>query len=62
AYKFESDFAAAESTIRNFINTFGSQQGGQRVFVWQEDTKVNFGFLVEVNGIVENHYISIEVG
>lgn len=62
AYRFESDFAAAESTIRNFINTFGSQQGGQRVFVWQEDTKVNFGFLVEVDGIVENHYISIEVG
>ncbi len=61
-YRFESDFPVAESTIRNFINTFGSQQAGQRVFVWEDDTRINFGFLIEVEGIVENHYISIEVG
>jgi hypothetical protein len=60
-YAIESDFAAAETAIKSFIGDFGAGQG-IRVFEWQDETTINFGFLVEVNGIVENHYISIEVG
>jgi hypothetical protein len=60
-YAAESDFAAAETAIQKFISDFGAGQG-VRVFEWQEESAVNFGFLVQVNGIVENHYIAIEVG
>ncbi len=60
-YEIEADFAAAEASIQDFARDFG---GGQatRVFEWEDETRVNFGFLIEVNGIVENHYISIKVG
>jgi hypothetical protein len=60
-YEIEADFAAAEASIQGFVREFGAGQAA-RVFEWQDETRVNFGFLIEVNGIVENHYISIEVG
>lgn len=61
-YRFESEFTAAEDSIRTFIANFGPEQANGRVFEWQEETTVNFGFLVDVAGIVENHYVTIEVG
>jgi uncharacterized protein len=60
AYRTESDFAQAEAAIKAFIERFMPQGG--RVFEWQDGTSINFGVLLEVDGIVENHYISIEVG
>jgi hypothetical protein len=60
-YEIESDYAAAEALIQGFVRDFGAGQP-MRVFEWQDETRINFGFLVEVNGIVENHYIAIEVG
>ena len=60
-YTSESDFAQAEAAINQFIERFMPPQHG-RVFEWQNGTSVNFGVLLEVEGIVENHYISIEVG
>ncbi|MCI0556890.1 MAG: UPF0182 family protein, partial [Nitrososphaera sp.] len=62
SYILESEFGTVESAIRDFIDDFGPYEPGGRVFEWQHETSVNFGFLVEVDGIVENHYISIEVG
>jgi hypothetical protein len=62
SYLLESDFAAISSKIESFISSQGPQQQAGRVFEWQQDTKVNFGFLSEQGGIVENHFISIEVG
>jgi len=59
-YSSDSDLAQAQAAIRGFIQEFAPQ--GTRVFEWQEDTTVNFGVLREVDGIVESHYISIEVG
>jgi uncharacterized protein len=61
-YLLESGYAEVQSKIRSFIATQGPEPGAGRVFEWQQDTKVNFGFLSEQGGIVENHYISIEVG
>jgi len=61
SYKSDSDFAQAESAIHDFVEKFSSQGGG-RVFEWRDGTHVNFGVFYNVNGIVENHYISIEVG
>ncbi len=59
-YLSDSDFAKAETIISKFIK--GSNGDSGRIFEWQTDTKVNFGILKDVNGIIENHYVSIEVG
>jgi hypothetical protein len=59
-YRADSDLAQAQAAIRDFIQEFAPE--GTRVYEWQKDATVNFGVLREVDGIVENHYISIEVG
>ncbi|MGH9818445.1 MAG: hypothetical protein ACRD6I_20470, partial [Candidatus Acidiferrales bacterium] len=60
AYRAEPDLAQAQAAIRGFIQEFVPEGG--RVFEWHEGNAVNFGVLREVDGIVESHYISIEVG
>jgi len=60
-YKADSDLAQAQSAVHDFIEKFASQGGG-RVFEWRNGTQINFGVLQNVDGIVENHYISIETG
>ncbi|MEW6605269.1 MAG: UPF0182 family protein [Thermoproteota archaeon] len=59
-YRVDSERAVAEEAIRAFIAN--NVQEGERIFEWQEATAVNFGVLRTVDGIVESHYISIEVG
>jgi hypothetical protein len=59
-YAVDSDLAAAQAAIRAFIQEF--VPAGGRVLEWQEGSAVNFGVLREVDGIVESHYVSIEVG
>lgn len=58
-YKTDEDLVQAEISIRAFIEEFVPQGG--RVIEWQDGMAVNFGMLQEVEGIVESHYISIEV-
>jgi uncharacterized protein len=59
-YLSDYDFAKAETIISKFIK--GSNGDSGRIFEWQTDTKVNFGILKDVNGVIENHYVSIGVG
>jgi uncharacterized protein len=59
AYRNQSDFDQVQTDIRAFIERFVPQGG--RVFEWQDGTSINFSVLLEVDGIAENHYISIEV-
>ena len=60
-YMFDSDFADTERTIPKFFKDFGSSSC-ESIFEWEgDDTKVNYGIMNEVNGIAENHYVSIEV-
>ena len=60
-YLFDSDFADSERRISKFLKDFGSWSCGS-IFEWKsDDTKVNYGIMKHVNGIVENHYVSIEV-
>lgn len=33
----------------------------EKVLMWQEDSKVNFGVLVNVKGVVELHYVSVQL-
>jgi uncharacterized membrane protein (UPF0182 family) len=58
-YRTESDFAQAQAAIEAFIERF--MPPARRVFEWQDGTSINFGVLLDADGIIENHYISIEV-
>ena len=58
-FKADSDLENVQSSIQEFVNKFASP-GGQ-IYEWQKSTAVNFGVLKQVNGVVENHYISIEL-
>lgn len=58
-YVTGTDFTPAQKAAEEFVSHFAPEGG--RVFEWQKDNKVNFGVLKSVDGIVENHYISIEV-
>lgn len=60
AYRTDSDLPQVQAAIRDFIQEFAPQ--GTRIYEWQKDANVNFGVLHEADGIVESHYISIEVG
>ena len=60
AYRAQSDLPQVEAAIHGFIQEFAPQGG--RIFEWQDGAAVHFGVLREVDGIVESHYISIEVG
>ena len=59
SYRNQSDFDQVQTAIQAFIERFVPQGG--RVFEWQDGTSINFSVLLEVDGIAENHYISIEV-
>jgi uncharacterized membrane protein (UPF0182 family) len=59
-YTTDSDFTQAEAAIKEFTKRFPTYHG--RVFEWQEESSVNFGILVNMDDVIENHYISIEVG
>lgn len=58
-YVTDTDFTRAQKAAEEFVSHFAPEGG--RVFEWQQDNKMNFGVLKSVDGIVENHYISIEV-
>lgn len=58
-YVADTEYRDAQDAIMQFIGEHA--QGRARVFEWQEGDRVNFGVLVLVDGIVENHYISVEV-
>ena len=67
-YIFDSDFANTERIVSKFLKDFGSWSDG-RIFEWESDGDnknnnkiINYGIMKEINGIVESHYISIEVG
>ena len=60
-YMFDSDFADTERTIPKFFKDFGSSSCGSIFECEGDETKINYGIMNEVNGIAENHYVSIEV-
>jgi uncharacterized membrane protein (UPF0182 family) len=61
-YSLESDFAEVQTEIEEFISSFAPDGAQARVYEWQQETRVNYGFLTQQGGVVESHYISIEVG
>jgi len=64
--KFLREFSITGPAISpsNNVTNATSSTTAPRIFEWQSDSNktVNFGLLKVVNGIVENHYISMRVG
>jgi hypothetical protein len=58
-YLREGDWNSTEALLRRFVEEWG--RGSGRVLMWREGNRVNFGFLIQVGGIVELHYVSIEL-
>ena len=57
----QADQDETEKLISEFIDDFVKPRT-DRVFLWEEEDKLNFGTILTVQNIPEMHYISIEVG
>jgi hypothetical protein len=49
----------AQSLVESFIENWGAEASGARIMTWRQDRTVNYGVLVNVQGVVEMHYIVI---
>jgi uncharacterized membrane protein (UPF0182 family) len=58
-YKVEADFKLVQQVVSKFIQGHPSDNG--KVYEWQDGNTTNFGVFKVAGGIVENHYIAIEV-
>ena len=56
-YDIEGQFNATREIVDDLVRDF--QVG--TVIMWFEDERVNFGFLRDVNGVVELHYVTISL-
>lgn len=60
-YYSEQDKDGVNEFISKFIDNFVLPRA-ERVFVWEENNSINFGTIFTKDGILEMHYVSIEVG
>ncbi len=49
----------ATSLVESFVGNWSSAASGDRILRWRQDSAVNYGVLISVNGIVELHYITV---
>ena len=47
------------SLVTSFVDDWNSSASGDRVLRWRQASAINYGVLVNVNGIIELHYIVI---
>jgi hypothetical protein len=58
-YKDEVQRESAQSLLNSFVDDWGTKASGNRIIKWYDDNAINYGILVNVQGVVEMHYISI---
>jgi hypothetical protein len=58
-YKDEVQRENAQSLLESFVDDWGTKASGNRIIKWYDDNAINYGILVNVQGVVEMHYISI---
>jgi len=58
-YISEDQWNGTHSLVSSFIDEWADEAVGDRVMKWREDSAVNYGFLVNVGGVVELHYITV---
>jgi len=57
SYLSAKDWNATRGLILSFIDRWG--RASDKIVVWSDESKTNFGVLVNVRGVVELHFISI---
>ena len=45
--------------LESFVDDWGTKASGNRIIKWSDGNAINYGILVNVQGVVEMHYISI---
>jgi hypothetical protein len=58
-YRTEADWNVTRALLAEFLAEWAPSAG--RVLAWREDGRLNIGVLLSVDGIVELHFISIEL-
>jgi len=59
AFYSKADLESATELITQFISEAGT---GKRILMWEEENRINFGYIKVVDNTSELHYIAIEVG
>jgi len=62
AYTTAGQRESATAAVRDFIDRWVAPSQTERIFLWTSESRVNFGALVSVGGVVELHYINIDLG
>ncbi|MEM2913137.1 MAG: UPF0182 family protein [Candidatus Bathyarchaeia archaeon] len=57
----EADWVNVQNLIKEFLET-GREYETSRIFIWRSNGKVNIGIMVSIEGIIELHYITIDLG
>ncbi|MBI2125798.1 MAG: UPF0182 family protein [Thaumarchaeota archaeon] len=58
-YVSEADWDNARTLADSFVDKWVKSYSISRILTWSEDSRVNFGVLVRVEGLLELHYITI---
>jgi uncharacterized membrane protein (UPF0182 family) len=59
AFYSKADLESTTELVSEFISKAGV---GKRILMWEEENRINFGFIKVVDNTSELHYIAIEVG
>jgi hypothetical protein len=59
AFYSKADLKSTTELVSEFIGKAGV---GKRILMWEEENRINFGFIKVVDNTSELHYIAIEVG
>ena len=59
AFYSKADLESTSELVSEFISKAGV---GKRILMWEEENRINFGFIKVVDNTSELHYIAIEVG
>ena len=58
-YISTDDWNSTKALLVSFVNRWGVDQ--EKVLMWEEDTQVNFGVMVNVQGVIELHYVTVQL-
>ena len=59
AFYSKADLESTTELVSEFISKAGV---GKRILMWEEENRINFGFIKVIDNTSELHYIAIEVG
>ncbi len=60
-YSSEAEFASAKELLDSFINEWAIENDLSRAYTWSVEDELNFGFVVEFDGVQELHYITVQI-